>query len=365
MFNQNTYLGLDINDSSVKVIQFKTTPKKQEVISYGLAALPEGIVQEGEIKKPEDLLAIVKDLFKNTKGGEIKTRYGCCSLPEEKSFVRLVSLPLMGEKELKEAIKWVAETEIPMKLNELYLGWELIEEHLGNDDEEHIDVLLTASPKQMVDDYINFLKELNLIPILTAVKSTLVVKGLIKKPKHNNHDDPIIIVDIGAIRTNFIIFNGKSLYFTSSVKIAGNTFDQALAQELKMEHGEARKIKENFGLNKEEKQGQIFDALVPPLTGLTEEINKVLEYYKEHNIHQKEQLTIKKVVLCGGGALLKGISPHLESALNLNVELGNPWINFDNIDLTPKNKLPIIPKEASLAYTAAIGLALLIKDEYY
>lgn len=385
MFKRNLYLALDISDLSAKAVQFKIGKNDPEIISYGTIELPAKVVNNGEIKNPKELSNAIQSLFHNINGAKIKTRYVGCSLPEEKSFVRLISLPLMSDKELREAIKWAAETEIPLKLDELYLGWKIVEKHtdIQPNSKEHIDVLLVASPKELVDSYINFLKDLNFIPILMEIESSLAVKSLINFRKINNSSNTnfasqklstkknlsragsLLILDIGASRTNFIIFNGKTLYFTSTTEIAGNMFNEALAKTFKIDSQQAEKIKKDFGLDREEKQGEIFDALVPTLTGLTEEINKVLDYYKEHHAHEAEQLNITKIVVCGGGALLKGLASHLQTALNLNVELGNPWVNFSNIDPTKKNKLPIIPKEISLMYTTAIGMSLAVKNEYH
>lgn len=396
MFKQNIYLALDISALSVKVIQFKISKNNPDIISYGAKELPAGFIEDGEIKKPNELSIAIKDLFNNVKGERIKSLYVGCSLPEEKSFVRLVSLPSMSDKELKEAVKWAAETEIPLKLDELYLGWNVIEKHFDQPESEHIDILLTASPKYIVDSYIDFLKNLGLVPVLVEVESSLVTKSLVKTTKviekkslsflsrftrsgktkkqneiknipvgHNTlENESILIVDIGAHRTIFIIFTGKTLYFTSTTEIASNTLTNALAQQYKVEHIEAEKIKKTYGLDKEEQQGKLFGILAPSLDNLTVEINKVIDYYKEHNANHSGSSNISKVIICGGGALLKGITSHLQSALNLNVELGNPWVNFSNIDLSKKNKLPLIPKEISLSYTTSIGLALSIKEEH-
>lgn len=402
MFYQNTYIGLDISDLSVKAVQFKAGKNKSEIISYGSVDLPPGLIQGGKIENPQGLSSALKDLFANIKGAKIRTRYAGCSLPEEKSFVRLISLPLMSEKELQEAIKWAAETEIPLKLDELYLGWELIERHdsVSQGEDPHIDVLLAASPKAIVDEYVRFLKDFHLIPVLTEIESSLVVKSIIhaqhaqkiiakrkhvyslislgqgnkgKKVKENeiiqavpeDSRDSMLIVDMGAHRTNFIIFNGKTICFTSTTPIAGNSLNEALARKFQINIKEAEKLKNNIGLDKEEKQGEIFQALITPLNSLIEEMAKVINYYQEHHMHAESTLNVSKIILCGGGALLKGLPSHLQTALNINVKLGNPWVNFDKETLFKKSRVPLIPHEISLSYTTAIGIALSIKKEYY
>jgi Tfp pilus assembly PilM family ATPase len=62
---------------------------------------------------------------------------------------------------------------------------------------------------------------------------------------------------------------------------------------------------------------------------------------------------MEKIILCGGGANLKGIIPFLVKRLNIQVEIGNPWINMNF-----GKKLPSITKQDSVRYSTVIGLAL-------
>ena len=61
----------------------------------------------------------------------------------------------------------------------------------------------------------------------------------------------------------------------------------------------------------------------------------------------------KKIILCGGGANLKGFISYLTKKLGKEVELGNPWTNF-NLE----NNLPIINKTNSVRYATVTGLAM-------
>ena len=64
---------------------------------------------------------------------------------------------------------------------------------------------------------------------------------------------------------------------------------------------------------------------------------------------------VEKILLCGGGANLKGLANFLALELKSPVELGNPWIN---ILPEPLKEIPELPYEKSLSYTSTLGLAL-------
>ena len=105
-------------------------------------------------------------------------------------------------------------------------------------------------------------------------------------------------------------------------------------------------------------RGKIFEALIPPLVDLIQQIERHLDYYQTHASHEHlppNGKGVSKILLCGGGANLKGLPELLSLELKIPVELGNPWIN---ILPTSLKELPDLPLEKSLAFTTAIGLAL-------
>ena len=106
---------------------------------------------------------------------------------------------------------------------------------------------------------------------------------------------------------------------------------------------------------------EIFDSLIPALTDLTEQIKKYLDYYQTHASHEHllpNGKGIEKILICGGGAKLKGFTSFLSSELKIPVEIGNPWINILSLTVQPKEQMLIYEKEESLGHTTALGLAL-------
>ncbi|MDP2967330.1 MAG: pilus assembly protein PilM, partial [bacterium] len=122
----------------------------------------------------------------------------------------------------------------------------------------------------------------------------------------------------------------------------------------------AEKLKLKYGLTTKAgpEGGEVFEALIPALTDLIEQIKAHLSYYQTHASHEHlspNGKKVSKILLCGGGANLKGLTDFLSSELKIPVELGNPWIN---ILPKPLKEVPELPYEKSLSYTTALGLAL-------
>lgn len=343
--------GLDISDFSIKLAQLKKKRQGFELTSFNRVSVPEGVIKEGEIKKEKELIEVIKKTITEAKGEEIRTPYVACSLPEQHGFVKIIQLPKMKLKEAKEAVKWEAEANIPLSLEEVYLDWQVIP---APKDLGHLDILINAAPKDLVEEYLRVLQAANLEPVIFEIESVATARSLIKNgfsPK------PVLIIDLGFNRTSFLIFVGSSLRFTSSNPLSNQKMITDIAKKLGLSQEEARLLKFKIGLDKKEKQGKIFNALLPSLAKLVDQIKDYLIFHREH-VHKLDgyQEDISKIILCGGGAYLRGLPQYLSDRLEISVSLGNPWLNI--LPSKGERKIPLIPYKESLAYSTALGLAL-------
>ena len=88
---------------------------------------------------------------------------------------------------------------------------------------------------------------------------------------------------------------------------------------------------------------------------LIDKIKDCVIFYQESNEHSLDYKEgISEIIICGGGAHLKGLSQYLSARLKIPVKLGNPWVNIPY----PKNKIPAIPYDESPDYATVLGLAL-------
>lgn len=358
--------GLDISDLSLKIAKLKKEGKVFNLASFGETTIPPGIIKEGEIKDEKKLAEIVKGAIKKVKGEKLKTKYVVVSLPEEKTFLQVIQMPRLSEEDLKSAVIYEAENYIPIPIEQVYLDSQIVPPLYNHLD--HCDVSITALPKKIVDPYLSSLRLAGLKPKVFEIESQAIIRALVKDEVTSS---PILLIDLGATRTSFIIFSGYSLRFTSSIPVSGQHFTQIISKNLGVETSEAEKLKIKYGLEgkvkleiKDEKtkikreRGKIFEALVPALVDLIEQIKKHLDYYQTHAYHEHlppNGKAVSRILLCGGGANLKGFPELLSLELKIPVEIGNPWINILVKD--KKEKLELSSEE-SLRYTTALGLAL-------
>jgi len=345
--------GLDISDLSLKFVKLKKKKKFFDLASYGEAPIKPGVIRNGEIRDEKSLVKIIENSLAKVKGEKLKTKYVIASLPEERAFLQVIQLPKMTEEDLKSAVIYEAENYIPLPIEEVYLDFQIVKpvsNHL-----DHLDVLIAALPKKIVDSYLSCLKQAGLKPKALEIESLAISRAVIKEGLSNA---PVLLIDFGATRTSFIIFSGYSLLFTSSIPISSQQITEAISKAMKVDLAQAEKLKIEYGLQLRPKNKEIQDATTPILIDLAGQIRKHIDYYKNHPFHEhlpSSQRSLEKILLCGGGANLRGLTDFLSSEIRLPAEIANPLVNISAN--SPKYKFQLSPDQ-SLSYVTALGLAL-------
>ncbi len=338
--------GLDISDFSLKIAKVRKRGRSLNLVSHNQVKIKPGIVRKGEIRKPDQLAEIIKKAIKEVKGEKLGTKNVVVSLPEEKAFLQVIKMPRLSEEDLKSAVIFEAENHIPLSIEEVYLDYQVISSPEPGSRSDHLNVLIVAFPRKIVDSYFACLKKANIKPVVLENESLAISRALIKG---NNINQPIFLIDFGSNRSIFIIFAGYSIMFTFSISISSQNFTESISRSMKIDLDKAEKLKIKYGLKGKSsgKGKEVFESIIPVLTDLTEQIKKHLEYYQTHVGGKK----VEKILICGAGAKLKGFNSFLSSELKIPVEVGNPWINVKRQEL-------IYQKKQSLNYVTAIGLAL-------
>lgn len=311
------------------------------VLGFSDVALPKGLIVNDAIFDAKTFIYLLKQALLKPQSGKFSGNLVSASLPESKSFVRVIQVPEMQDLELETAVPVEAESFIPLPIDQVYLDWQ----KLGQKGDKQ-EILIIASPKDFVDKYLKILEDAGLNILALEVESQSCHRALVPFNLKQN----CLIVDLDAFRTSLIMVEEGHLEFTSSIPIAGNSFTESIARNLGISSQKAEMIKRKVGIANTAEYPNIKTALLPVLNNLTAEIKNIIKFHSEHSENK-----VEKVILAGGSAKLKGMAESLApefSESGIKFEVGNPWVNL------PQIKNPPLDLFDSLSYTAAIGLAI-------
>ncbi len=317
--------GLDISETAIKVMEVNRIGGVLVPVAVSSVQLPDKFINNHMIISEERLAETIKHAIKKAK--KIDTDYVVCSVPEAKSFVRVLSVPKMPEEEIDGAIPYELEQDIPVPIDQVYMDWHLLREH-----PDKLELLVTAAPKDYVDSLIATLKMCRLTPLAMELESQATARALVGP---NDSQKTMLIVDMATKQTSFIIVDKGVIEYTSSVPIAGDSFTESIARNLSVSKSEAEKLKKIDGLTSELKKSNIREAIIPVLDNIIDEIRNVLKFFEEHGSSKRN---IQDIILCGGTAQLLGVADYISARINLGsqrsslgVVLGNPLNKLSGI----------------------------------
>lgn len=336
--------GLDIGRSFIKVVQIDVRGSKKTLVAAAAVSTPGGGIQS---ESPIELKA-VSDAIKNcVKLAKIEVDKCAVSLIESQVVSRLIQLPTLTDKELASAINWEAEQYIPLPIKDVVLQYKVISRQgLAETDAGSggkMDVLLIAAPKRVIGKYINVVKDANLKPQALETESSALTRALTV-----NQETSAIIVSLGAFSTELVIAKGGNVLFTRSIATGGMNLSRAIISEFNLPQKQAEEYKQTYGILEDKLSGKVAAVLKPILDIVITEILKAIEYSKSH----VSSSAVSRLIICGGGAFLPGLSEFLVERTSLEVSLGDPWVDF------VKEGLIVSIAEQGSIYSVATGLAL-------
>jgi len=338
--------GLDLSDLSIKMVQLEREGNKDKIVSFGTSFITPGSVVDGEIINQENVVSAIKEVTKKSISKRIKNNKVICSLPETKAFLRIISLPQMKEEEIKEAIKWEMEANIPLPIDSVYYDWQILEKKISQEPNKS-DVLVVAVAKKVVDQFIEALESAGLRVEGLDIESVAQARSFINA---KDSQKTTLIIDIGDRRTSFSISVGTIPCFTCSIPISGQSITDSIAKGISVSFEEAEKIKLTYGIGSAAKADPLFKSVKPVLDSLVSELERSIDFYLSGLRYSS---SIDQIFICGGGANVLGIIPYLSKQMRREVKLGDPWVNIQL-----GKKLPPIDRNRSVQYSTAIGLAL-------
>jgi len=98
------------------------------VQSFGEIEVPAGYISDGEIKGPEKVSELIKTLINQPIFGKAKNIYINACLPEKKIFIKTVQIPNVPVEEMRGAVAWGVEQNIPISTEQVYFDWQKIEQ---------------------------------------------------------------------------------------------------------------------------------------------------------------------------------------------------------------------------------------------
>lgn len=352
--HQNIF-GLDIGTSSIKLVQIVSSKAGLELANLWSEELPFSM-------QPEKSKEIIKEtLGKIISANNIKGRV-IASVGGWAVNIQTVKIPFMPEEEIAKAVEWEAQEGLSIDLEINSMDYVVLGE-TEKSGTRQIEVLIITVPKAVVSELVTTINEFGLTPHAFE-PPPLGIAEAFDRDELKSQGRVLGILELGAGLTNFSILIDGILRFTRNIPITSSSFTDDIAEYLGIDKLSAEKLKIRYGLTglREESVSKdagnesmrVTQAMNFKLEKLVSSIDHTFKFYL-HQLSNLNVSTFDKLILSGGGALMKDLDKFLASRLNLPVIIANP---FKKILINEAKFNCDYLKENAPRFTLSVGLAL-------
>ncbi len=348
---KGSVIGVDIGTSGIKVVQLRRDGSRAILETYGTIALgPYGQSDVGKVTNlvPETLTIALNDVLRESGmvSGEL-----VATIPAQSSLVFILTLPAsIDEKTLSEVIPNEAKKYIPVPIDEVSLDWFLIPKREttsldedGGSTVNPTEVLVVVIHNEVLKRYQNIMKQSSLPSSFFEVETFSAVRSAIV------HElSPVMIFDFGASKTKLSIVEYGVVREVHIINKGGADITQNIATSLGVPFARAEQLKKQYGLVGDVMDGSLARTIRLSTDFILSEANNVMIHYEKKN-----NKTIGKAFLIGGGSLLKGFLQEATSTMSTEVFLSNPFIKVD----APAFLIPTL-ESIGPEFAHALGIAL-------
>ncbi len=341
-------VGVDISDTSMKYVGFEPTLRQHKtrlLKFWGDIEIPANSLDRGDVTNPKQLAEALKEFKQMTQANFIRV-----SLPEERAYIFETELkqnvPL---KEIQSLLEFRLEENVPIAARDTIFDYDFLPSENIN---KTIRVVVAAYQRNTIMAYYEACLAADLTPISFEVEAQAMGRAVVP----SSLTDTVMLVDFGKTRTGVGISKAGVLLYTSTIDLGGGQLSSVMRRVLGDNTAEAEltKIKNTQGLIRGVDDTKIYDCLIPTISVIKDEIATRMQYWHTREGNRASERRIKKIILCGGSANLKGLPEYMTEALGVPCIRGDVWENAFRSDLI----VPPIEKNYSYGYATAIGLAL-------
>ncbi|OJI09477.1 hypothetical protein BK006_00860 [bacterium CG10_49_38] len=334
-------VGLDVSDNSIKFMELSRRGQGFRLGRWGEWPVPTGLIDGGEIKNPDGF----KELL-----NQFKAKHGfdqvAISLPDDHAYTINLTLPSMKPEEILGSIELQLEEYIPLPAASVVFDFDLVEATPTGP----IEVGISALPRTVVEGHEQLFAVAGFDLLSLETQGEALARALTSRQEKKN----LLIADLGGNHTAiFWVKNGVVIHASAS-PIGGEAITQNLQKTLGVDRAAAEKIKINQGMSRADENKNVFEAIIPVVSAIREEMSRRISFWVEKKEGEEETL-VDKILLIGGQSSLPGLVEYLSVNLERPIELANPWIKV----FPAGTVVPDLSYNESLRYGTAIGLALL------
>jgi type IV pilus assembly protein PilM len=322
-------VGLDIEAGSVAAAEVRAANGSVQVSATGIVPLSAGAFREGEVADPDSVADALKSLFSTNRLSK-QVRLG---VGNQRVVVRTLRLPAIEDpKEMEAAVRFQAEEQMPMPLDQAVLEHQVVGGvPAGEGEAPKVDVVVIAARRDMVASFVEPVRRAGLQPVGVDLSAFGMIRALVgggaESDPGSRPQEAVLYCNVGDVM-NLAVARGRSCLFTRVATSGLEAIAARLATERGLSAEHANQWLGHVGLS-----GQVEEIAGDPevvaaargvledgVSGLVDDLRLSLDYYRA----QESAVPVDRILICGPGSNIAGLAERMEADLGLSVGVARP-----------------------------------------
>jgi len=340
-------VGIDIGSHSIKMVHLKRQHDGFKLLNCDIkTTVPEGLEYTPSDLTQERFAPVLSGMLKTMKLNPKKIKHLVSSVGGDNTSIKQIRTIFLPEEELESALFFEAKKHLPISGSEMILDYQVLsmEEKTNN-----MNILLAATTKELLAEHSRILTDTGLSPGIVDIDSLAVANSFALNSFIE--EGVYIILNIGAHKTNMVVFGPQSKFFARDISWGGYHFTQDMMKALDLSFEKAEQYKKEHGLYAEETEKEDEAKITLDISEKTAGEQIALEVKRSLRFYVKEagNSDFRKILLVGGSAKIPGLPEYIHEQLNIPTEVFNPFANIEVSDRFKNSQDPQLALAVGLA----------------
>ncbi|MCD6365741.1 MAG: pilus assembly protein PilM [Planctomycetes bacterium] len=319
---RNLPIGVDLGTSTVKLAQLRQNEEGYELLAGAATEIPRKYRQD-PARRQQFLIQTIRQMMKTKP---FRGRQCVLSIPAEETFVQHLKMPPLESDLITQALREELSGKLPYSVDDAVIR-HVVAGELPGETGGHKEVIAICAQRAALESYLAVSRRSGLDVIAINVEPCAVVECFARLFRRRaDAARTILYVDMGYQSTQVVFAHGNQIAFARNLRMGGETFENAIAQGLKVPTEEAESLRRSVLDDKPRgaSEKEIYDLIAEPLATLNNELNTCMRYYE--SVFRNR--SIERAIFLGGQAYDKRLCQSLAQQLNLPAQVGDPLVRI-------------------------------------
>lgn len=380
-----SYLGVDIGAGGAKIVELKKEKNRPVLFTYGLTTENQNIHQlfvkkektvselliedsvggkqtlkadRGEKDGDVEILALQEEQINKyvevlkavCHEAETVSKTAIVSLPVSAVFHAVVTLPLVDRRDFTNILNAEIKKLLPRPIDEMAIDYQILP---SAPEARSQKILVNAVPRELVVFYTKIFQKSGLVLEALEPESVALQRALVGRD-----GSVILLIDMGAERTNFFIIDQTVPVTHHSIESGGIKMNKIMQNILGVEEMEIERMKHDLsvylapqGAGAMGDMNKFVELFMPVIDPIIKEIQYSFDLFLRQSGNEGKKP--EKIILTGGAAMLPGLAGFISDKFKIKCYVGDPWAR-----VVYQDGLKPVLNSIGSRMSVAIGLAL-------